>query len=176
MVERAGLRIGVIGIAATIVDKTMPASFSEGLRFTLGNEELPGYIRHLREEERVDLVVLISHLGFPQDMELAREVGSAGGSRGIDVLLSGHTHNRIHPPARVNDTVVIQSGCHGSFLGRLDLEVEGGRIVDVRHRLITVGAGSDQDPEVEAMVEKTLAPHRWALAEVVGYTDTDLDR
>ena len=44
ILERGGLRIGVVGIAATIVDKTMPPHFSEGLRFTLGEDELPRHI------------------------------------------------------------------------------------------------------------------------------------
>jgi S-sulfosulfanyl-L-cysteine sulfohydrolase len=92
VIERSGVRVGIIGIAATILDKTMPPKFSEGLRFTLGNEELPGHIRTLRERERVELVVVLSHLGFPQDVKLASEVA------GIDVLLSGHTHNRMDDP------------------------------------------------------------------------------
>jgi len=76
VIERAGVRVGAIGIAATILDKTMPPHFSEGLRFTMGNEELPGRIRALRERERVDLVVVLSRLGFPQDVKLASGAGT----------------------------------------------------------------------------------------------------
>lgn len=71
--------------------------------------------------ERVDVIVLLSHLGFPQDMKLLSEV------QGVDVCLSGHTHNRLERPAMQGRTIVIQSGCHGPFLGRLDLEIQGGR-------------------------------------------------
>jgi 2',3'-cyclic-nucleotide 2'-phosphodiesterase (5'-nucleotidase family) len=168
--EAAGLRVGVLGTAATIVDKVMPPSFSEGVYLTLGNEVLPGYIDQLRREERVDLVVLISHLGFPQEMKLAREVD------GIDVLLSGHTHNRIYRPARVNETIVFQSGCHGSFLGRLDLDVEDGKIVGWDHELIVVDEDIEPDPEVQTLVEEALAPHAEELAAVVGETATPLHR
>ena len=158
VLESGGLRVGVIGIAATIVDKVMPASFSEGIYFTLGNEELPRYIDRLRQEEKVDLIVVLSHLGFPQEIKLAREVA------GIDVLLSAHTHNRLYRPALVNDTIVIQSGCHGSFLGRLDLEIGTGGLVDFRHRLITVEEDIKPDLEVQALVDEALAPHRQELA------------
>ena len=168
--ETAGLRVGVIGIAATIVDKTMPASFSEGLRFTLGNEELPGYIARLRHEERVDLILVISHLGFPQEVQLAEEVS------GIDVLLSGHTHHRLYRPAVVNGAIIIQSGCHGSFVGRLDLQVSGGRVTDYTHRLITVDEGVPADPEVEALAREATAAWRGELAGVVGETLTPLNR
>ena len=61
--EIGGLRIGLIGIASNIVDKTMPPSFSEGIYFTLGKDELPPVIDLLRFKEKIDLIVLISHLG-----------------------------------------------------------------------------------------------------------------
>lgn len=168
--ELGGVRVGVIGLAATIVDKVMPASFSEGVYLTLGNEELPGWIGKLRGEEGVDLVVVISHLGFPQEMKLASEVD------GIDVLLSAHTHNRLYRPALVNDTIVIQSGCHGSFLGRLDLEVEGGRIVDYHHRLRVVGEEVEPHRGVQALVEEALASVDRELVEEVGRTEMPLHR
>jgi 2',3'-cyclic-nucleotide 2'-phosphodiesterase (5'-nucleotidase family) len=66
--EIGGLRIGLVGIASNIVDKTMPPSYSEGLEFTLGREELPPIIDVLRTQEKVDLIILISHLGFSQDL------------------------------------------------------------------------------------------------------------
>lgn len=168
--ETDDLMVGVIGIAATIVDKTMPDSFSKGIHFSLGSAELPGHIAHLREEERVDLIVVISHLGFPQEVRLARETD------GIDILLSGHTHNRLFEPAVVNDTIIIQSGCHGSFLGRLDLEVENRRVKRFDHDLIVVGEEVRPHPEVEEMVEGIMEPHREYLSRVIGETRTGLNR
>ena len=64
IIDIDGLRVGVIGIAATIVDKTMPKHFSEGIYFTLGNKELPGYIKQLREIEKVDLIVSFISFGL----------------------------------------------------------------------------------------------------------------
>jgi len=87
--EKPGLRVGLIGISATIVDKVMPSHFSDGLKFTLGREELPGHVTQLRKKEGVDIIIVLSHLRFPQDMKLCREVDD------VDILLSGHTHNRL---------------------------------------------------------------------------------
>lgn len=170
VVERGGLRVGIAGLAATIVDKGMPPHFSEGLRFSLGRDELPETIRRLREEKGADLVVVLSHLGFPQDMKLASEVA------GIDVLLSGHTHNRLEKPAEVNGALVIQSGCHGAFVGRLDVTVRDGRIARFSHRLVPVDDGVAPDPDTAALVEAAMAPHRAVLDEVVGHTETGLNR
>lgn len=168
--EIGGLRIGLVGIASNIVGKTMPPSFSEGVEFSLGREELPPIIDVLRNQEKVDLIVLISHLGFSQDMKLLSEV------EGIDVCLSGHTHNRLYKPALQRKTLIIQSGCHGSFLGRLDLEIEGGRVVDYRHQLIEVDHTITPDPDVDDLVRQALAPYQDELSTVVGETATALNR
>lgn len=164
------IKIGVIGIAATIVDKVMPDHFSEGVYFTDGYEELPGYIKELKEEEDVDLVVLLSHLGFPQEVKLSKEID------GIDVLLSAHTHNRVYEPAVVNNTIIIQSGCHGSFLGRLDLEVQGKEIVDFNHELVLMDRSKVEDKDLRKKVDKVLEEDKEKLNQVVGETKTNLAR
>ena len=169
-VDRAGVKIGIIGIAATIVDKSMPKRFSEGLRFTSGFDELPRELARLRQDEKVDLVVVLSHLGFPQDFLLAKTVA------GIDVLLSGHTHNRLETPVKVGNCIIIQSGCHGSFIGRLDLDIEGGGIVAVNHLLVPVDDSVLPDPAMQAQVERLMAPFRQALEEIVGRTEVGLHR
>lgn len=169
MLEKNGLLIGVIGIASNIVDKVMPASFSEGLRFTLGREELLEYVRRLRQE-RADLIIVISHLGFPQDVKLAGE------TNGVDLWLSGHTHNRVRNPVFVNGTPLIQSGCHGSFLGRIDIEVEKGKVRLLKHQLLDVSEDVVPCREVEEMVNRQMQPHRNYLETVVGETKTPLNR
>ncbi|MFP3872766.1 MAG: bifunctional metallophosphatase/5'-nucleotidase [Candidatus Natronoplasma sp.] len=170
IMEKKGIKIGIIGIAATIVDKTMPDHFSEGIYFTLGNEELPYHIEELRSEEDVDIITVVSHLGYPQELELAEEVD------GIDILLSGHTHNRVYEPVYVNDTIVIQSGCHGSFVGRLDLQVKDGEMMDNHHELVSIDDSMDKDPKVKKMVDNILEPYREMLDKTVGRTKTPLTR
>lgn len=170
MQEVGGLNLAVIGIASNIIDKTMPPRFSEGLRFTDGREELPGFIERVRSKEKADLVVVLSHLGFPQDMKLLSEVPD------VDVLLSGHTHHRLFEPVRQGKTLIIQSGCHGSFLGRLDIEVRNGRIVDHHHQLIEVREEIPPDPKINSMVNEVLKPYAEQLGCVVGEVGTALNR
>ncbi|NLY37077.1 MAG: bifunctional metallophosphatase/5'-nucleotidase [Tissierellia bacterium] len=165
-----GLKVGVIGIASNIVDKTMPPHFSKGLYFTLGKEELPGYIKELKEEKGVDLVVVLSHLGFPQEVKLAGEIP------GIDLLLSAHTHNRSYEPTLVDGTIIIQSGCHGSFLGHLDIIVEDKKIVDWSHKLVVLDENIKEDSQMKRLVDKAMEPYREKLEVVLGKTRTDLNR
>ncbi|MFO8133178.1 MAG: bifunctional metallophosphatase/5'-nucleotidase [Thermoplasmatota archaeon] len=170
VLERGGLRVAVIGVAATIVDKTAPASFSSGVSLTLGRDELPGVVERVRDGERADLVVVLSHLGFPQEMQLAADID------GIDVLVSGHTHNRLYRPALVNGTLLMQSGSHGSFVGCLDLLVGDSGVEGYEHRLIPVDMSVVPDERVAGLVDEAVEPYRDMLSEVVGRTTTALNR
>lgn len=167
--EAAGERVGVIGLAATILDKTMPPAFSEGLRFTDGVEECREHHARLRAEG-CGLIVVLSHLGLPQDCALADAVD------GIDVLLSGHTHNRLEAPVERNGALLIQSGCHGSFVGRLDLQIEAGRIAGFTHRLIPVDADLPEDPAMARLVAKACAATAALSQQVVGRSPVLLHR
>lgn len=168
--EINGLRVGLIGIASNIVDSTMPPSFSEGLYFTLGREELPIIIEKLHTKEHVDIIILISHLGFPQDMKLMSEV------KGVDLCLSGHTHNRLTKPVKQVNTLIIQSGCHGSFIGKIDLDITDGKITGHKHELIEVDSDIIPDPTMTKIIEGELAPFTEYLNTVVGETATALNR
>lgn len=170
IIDRGGFRVGVVGIAATIVDRTMPAHFSEGIYMTMGDEELRLEVEHLRGDEDCDLIVVVSHLGFAQEVKLARQI------EGIDVLLSGHTHNRMYRAVVVNETIIFQSGCHGSFLGRLDCHVKDGQIAAFDHELLVVGDDVEPDWELQGMVREVTEPHAHELSEVVGETRTGLYR
>lgn len=167
--EVSGVKVGIIGVASNIIDRNMPKSFSEGIYFTDGDKELPGYIHELREQG-AEIVILLSHLGFPQDMALLEKIP------GIDVCISGHTHNRIREAVKVKDTHIIQSGSHGSFLGRLDLTIYEGKVTDVRHELLDVSEETGEDPLFVEMIEEIMAPYRDELDRTVGKTDVVLHR
>ncbi len=168
MCKVAGLRVGVIGLAATIIDKTMPPHFSTGLKFTDGPEEVREEAKRLRAEG-ADLIIVLSHLGLPQDLQLAQE------SPDIDILLSGHTHNRMTKPITVGKTLIIQSGCHGSFIGRLDLTIKNGSVINSQHTLIPVDDTLEEDPQMVEIVAEALkiSDH---LDHVVGETPLALHR
>lgn len=166
VLEKAGLRIGLIGLASNLIKPP----FSPGFTTDLGVERLPALIESVRSREKADLVVILSHLGFPQDMQLAADIP------GIDVLVSGHTHNRVYQPVRQGNTLVIQSGSHGSFLGRLDVVLEDGQLTDYKHNLFVVEQKIEPDPEVQALVQSALTPFKHELSEQVSETAQPLNR
>lgn len=167
--EINGISVGIIGIASNIVDKTMPPSYSEGLRFTTGDKELPGYIKEVKDQG-AELVVVLSHLGFPQDYKMAAEIS------GIDICISGHTHNRLKEPVKVNDTYIIQSGSQGSFIGLLDLTLDEQGIASLHHELLEVREDIAEGIEMKKIVEGIMDPFREMLDQKVGETKVDLHR
>ncbi|MDQ0457466.1 5'-nucleotidase C-terminal domain-containing protein [Rhizobium paknamense] len=166
----SGVKVGVIGMAATIIDKSMPASFSTGRRFDIDEVALAAEVDRLRSEDKCQVLLLLSHLGLPQDAKLAANV------EGIDVVLSGHTHNRLQHPIQINQTIIIQSGCHGSFLGRLDLQVGEGDVKCLGHQLIPIDDAFDGDPDMQRIVDTAIEPHRGEMERIVGETTIALYR
>jgi 5'-nucleotidase len=69
--EKENFKIGVIGICSMIVDKVMPTEMSKGLKFTSGLDEIPEHIKDLKAKGS-DIIILLSHNGFPQDVELKK--------------------------------------------------------------------------------------------------------
>lgn len=172
LMEVGGLRVAFVGITSPVVSRTMPSAFGSGLRFADALDVLPDTMAAVRDRERPDLVVLVSHYGLPQEVAIARAV------EGVDVILGGHTHDVLAAPVIVGRTIITQSGAHGSYLTRLDLEVLNGRVCDYGHRLIAVRESPDDagDGTVADIVAESLRPHRERLDEVVGDTRVILHR
>jgi 5'-nucleotidase len=166
---KEGVKIGVIGICAMIVDKVMPEKMSKGLRFTSGIEELPKYIKQLKGQG-ADIIVLLSHNGFPQDVELLKNVD------GIDICLSAHTHNRIYSPIVVNGTRIAQCGCHGAFVGNFHIHIEQKKIKNCDYELIKVDGSAPKSSEVDTLVQKVLTPYEEIRTCVLGRTNEILHR
>ena len=167
--EVDNIKIAVIGICCNIIDKTMPKHFSEGIKITDGLKELPGYIKKVKEED-ADIIILLSHNGFSQDVEMITKIP------GIDVCLSAHTHNRLYEAIKINDTILIQCGCHGSFIGHLQINIQKRKIADYNYQLITVSEDIIPDEEIAVMVEKIMLSYKGIQKEQVGKTDAILHR
>lgn len=169
VIEVESLKIGIIGICSNIIDKTMPARFSQGLKITSGMDELPAYIKQLKDDQ-VDIIVLMSHNGFPQDMHLLQNIS------GVDICLSAHTHNRLYKPEIVNNTILIQCGCHGSFLGHLKLNIADRRIVGHSYELLKVSQEISPDAEMAGIIDNILLAYKDVKMKVVGNTQKTLHR
>lgn len=168
--ERGGVNIAVIGQAFPYTPIANPRYMIEEWSFGIQEEIVRSHVEAARANG-ADLVVLASHDGFDVDRKLASRVD------GIDVILTGHTHDAIPGVIKVNDTLLIATGSHGKFLGRLDLDVQNKKIKDYSYKLIPIFSDAiAPDPEIDALVKSIRAPHAKQLNEVLAKTDSTLYR
>ncbi|MDJ1018192.1 MAG: thiosulfohydrolase SoxB [Paracoccaceae bacterium] len=170
MFERGGVQIAVIGQAFPYMPIANPGWMFPGLSFGVRQERMAEVVQEVRDAG-AELVVVLSHNGFDVDRKLAANVP------GIDVILTGHTHDALPEPLLVGKTHLIASGSHGKFLSRLDLDVQGGELRGVNHKLIPIFSDViAPDPEMAALIEAERAPYADELAEVIGQTESLLYR
>lgn len=168
--EVNGIKLGILGFTDPDVPVRQPPSFSYGFKY-LGDEVLQPYIDKLLQTEKVDVVVLLTHIGLPKAVHLA------GKLQGVDILLSSDTHERTYEPIIVNDTWVVEPGAFGSFLGRLDLEINGEGELKKNWTLIELrGSSYPEDKKIKELVAKTIAPLSDDLKKTIGQTQVDLAR
>jgi len=148
IVNRLGLRLGILGFTTTDTEKMSFPENIKGLKFLDEKETVQRYVNILRDEEKVDIVIVLGHAGLPYDIEptylsrydekgtpryatrtahwgydaqeIAREV------TGIDLLIGGHIHKGIPKPwiDPVTHTMVIQGYAYGSNLGLITLTID----------------------------------------------------
>ncbi|MBN08653.1 MAG: thiosulfohydrolase SoxB [Rhodospirillaceae bacterium] len=170
MYERGGINIAVIGQAFPYTPIANPRYKVPNLSFGIREAVIAGNIKEARAKG-AELVVLLSHNGFDVDRKLAGRV------EGIDVILSGHTHDALPIATQVNKTLIVASGSHGKFLSRLDLDVSSGSIREFKYRLIPVLADAiAPDPEMRALISDIRNPYRSVLGRTLGVTDSLLYR
>ncbi len=173
--EIGGYRVAVIGQAFPYVPIAHPTRFTPDWTFGIRDDELQKLVNTLRNNDKVDAVVLLSHNGMDVDLKLAGRVS------GIDVVLGGHTHDPVPQPIPVNNaggiTLVTNAGSNGKFLGVLDLDLAKGRVNDVRYRLLPVFSELlKPNAQMQALIETMREPHAAAAAEKVATADQLLYR
>lgn len=168
--ERGGAKVAVIGQAFPYMPIANPGWMFPNLSFGIREARIQEMVEEVKQAG-ADVVVLLSHNGFDVDRKVARQVS------GIDVILSGHTHDAVPEPVKVGETMIIASGSNGKFVSRLDLDVDKNGIKDFSYKLIPVFADViAPDPEMAALIEKERSPFKQELEEVIGTTDSLLYR
>ncbi|MDE4099065.1 MULTISPECIES: thiosulfohydrolase SoxB [Rhodobacterales] len=168
--ERGGAKVAVIGQAFPYMPIANPGWMFPEYSFGIRDEHMQEMVDEVRAAG-ADVVVCLSHNGFDVDKKMASVV------TGIDVILSGHTHDALPEPVLVGTTHIIASGSNGKFVSRVDLDVRDGQMMGLKHKLIPIFSDViAPDPVISKLIDEQRAPFKAELEEVIGQTDSLLYR
>jgi 2',3'-cyclic-nucleotide 2'-phosphodiesterase (5'-nucleotidase family) len=165
--EVKGVKVGIIGIVTEETPVATHPRNIKGIQFLSPMEVVEKYSSDLKN--RVDLIVVLSHIGHSNDRRLAENV------KGIDLIVGGHSHTKLNKPVTVEGTILVQAWEHGKALGVLDLVLENGKIVKYEGYLEGIKPIGQKDQAVSVLVEKYKEKVGILLNEEVGETEEDLD-
>ena len=171
MIERGGVKIAVIGQAFPYTPIANPRWMIPTWSFGIREEDLQANVEKARQRRRAARGAAVAQRLRRRPQARRRAC------RGIDVILTGHTHDALPDVVKVGKTLLVASGSHGKFVSRLDLDVRGGEVKDYRYKLIPVFSDViAPDAEMAAKIAAIRAPHEKMLREVIGRTETLLYR
>jgi 2',3'-cyclic-nucleotide 2'-phosphodiesterase/3'-nucleotidase len=181
-----GLRMGILGLTTPYIPNWEKKEYIRGLRFVDAVETAKKWVRFLREQERVDLVVVAYHGGFERDLDTGEPTETLTGENqgyqicmevpGIDVLLTGHQHRQIAGKS-INGVTILQPGCQGLTLGKVAVRMEktdNGYCVKDKHSELLSVNGVEPDHEVIRLIEPyERAVQKW-LDQPIGHIKGDM--
>ena len=169
----SGLRVGFVGYNDPLTPTRQSPAYSRGIRFTRPEEDLAQHVTRLRTEERCDLVFVLAHMGLAQQLHLSDQPVAEG----VAYILGADTHERVREPLQGRYAKVTEPGAFGSFIGKLDIIVENGRIQQESYALLDVDPEQyPEDEEMKGLVAAARAPYRSEIDRVIGTTKTPLVR
>jgi sulfur-oxidizing protein SoxB len=169
----AGTKIGFLGYTDPMVPLRQSPAYSAGIIYTQPEENLAHYVDVLKNQEQCSYIIIIAHLGLSQQIALANRPEC----KGVDYILGGDTHERVRKPIVCTYAKVVEPGAFGSFIGKLDLDIENGKVIEDRYELIEVTSPSIKpDKDIQAILDEKEAVYEQEINTVVGYSTIPLYR
>jgi 5'-nucleotidase/UDP-sugar diphosphatase len=157
VIKRGGLRFGIFGVlgkeAQFYTGGAAPAKFTDPV------ETAKEIVKILRETEKVDVVIALSHGGMTKDADGrfldGEDVQLPKAVPGIDVVIGSHSHTELHEAVIVNGrTPVVQTGKYGQNLGELVISLDGDKLTVESYKLIPVDDTVAGDKSMASEIEK----------------------
>lgn len=183
------IKVGVMGFTTDRGPQVVSSQVTKGFTFTKGDDEVPKYLDILRNQEKVDLVIMISELGLANNIVLANR------NPGIDVILSADMHEETHRAVVTQSgTIVVEEGQDGTMMGALKLKMVRGKIKEWDWEPINITEDIKEDRETARKVMRARRPFVAGLGfrpqvnpfngsvlirpidSIIGYTAKDLHR
>lgn len=167
VIERGGLRIGIFGIMGK--DAAEKAPFASPVKFGDTLEVSRLMVQELREKEKVDLVICLSHSGLNKRKNISEDENLAKNVPGIDVIVGGHSHTKLEQPLLVNSTFIVQAESYGKYVGAMDLVLDQGKVALKGYKLHPVDSTIAGDARMQARIEGFIAEIGKRVLKEKGY-------
>jgi 2',3'-cyclic-nucleotide 2'-phosphodiesterase (5'-nucleotidase family) len=169
----AGAKIGILGYTDPLVPLRQSPNYSKGILYTNPEENLPHYVDVLKNQEQCSFIIIIAHLGLSQQIALANR----SECEGVNYILGGDTHERVRTPIVCKYAKVVEPGAFGSFIGKLDLTILDGKVINDSYQLLEVTtAALKPDLEINKLLEEKEALYHKKINTIVGYSTIPLYR
>lgn len=169
----AGVKIGFVGYTDPWVPIRQSPAYSKGIKYALPEENLASQIKILKEHEQCDFIILLSHLGLSQQIALA----NSEACKGVDYIFGGDTHERVRTPIQCRFAKIVEPGAFGSFVGKLDLVVEDGKIVSDHYHLDEIEVKKYKaNKSIQKIIADNEVPFKQEMSQVAGYSTVPLYR
>jgi S-sulfosulfanyl-L-cysteine sulfohydrolase len=168
-----GTTVGFVGYNDPLTPIRQSPAYSRGITFTRPEVDLAKYVEILRQEKGCQVVFVLSHMGLAQQLGLANHPCTDG----VDYILGADTHERIRQPLQGKFCKVTEPGAFASFVGKLDLVIERGKIKEHGYALLDVDPERyAEDEQMKTLVAAAREPYRDEITKVIGKTRTPLLR
>ena len=168
-----GIKIGFIGYTDPLVPLRQSPNYSKGIIYTKPEENLAHYVDVLRNQEQCAYVLIVAHLGLSQQIHLA----NAEECKGVDYILGGDTHERVRKPIQCQYSKVVEPGAFGSFVGKLNLTIQKGKVIKDDYQLVEITADKHSPSlEITALIKANEKPFAKDLYSIAGYSTIPLYR
>lgn len=166
IIEKGGLKIGIIGIISQGLYSLVNQNNLVGLRILSPSETVQKYVDSLTP--KTDLVIALTHQGVDDDSVLATQV------HGLPLIVGAHSHTRLTHPKNVNGVLIVQTGSNCENLGVLDLTVDKHAIVQSDGKLVQLWPGSGRpETPVSKLVNEMSGRIEKEYSEVIGTLSAD---
>lgn len=168
-----GVKIGFLGYTDPLVPLRQSPNYSKGIIYTRPEENLEHYVDVLRNQEQCAYVLMVAHLGLSQQIHLA----NSAECKGVDYILGGDTHERVRKPIQCKFSKVVEPGAFGSFVGKLKLTIEKGKVIKDEYELVEIATDKFMpSKEIAALIKENEKPFERDMYTVAGYSTIPLYR
>ncbi len=169
----AGAKIGFLGYTDPLVPIRQSPNYSKGIIYTKPEENLAHYIDVLKNQEQCSFIIIIAHLGLSQQISLA----NMPECEGVNYIFGGDTHERVRKPIVCKFAKVVEPGAFGSFIGKLDLTVENGKVIADNYELLEVTSPKlKPNKDIQKLVDDTEIAYKEHINQIIGYSTIPLYR